>query len=153
MKATWYYRNIVEPKRPYIQDAWCMQVVAKPDRREIQPDGRIRYWGYVEELGRYLRVVTLPDAETVLNAFPDRNFKPWHAMRFSYDAETDSLYIHLSERPGTDAAEAAPGIVIDFDKEGRPVGIDIEHARALVDLDELDLTALPVQNLLLRHPV
>ena len=51
-----------------------MQVVAKPDRREIQPDGRIPYWGYVEELGRYLRVVTTPDAETVLK-FANRNFK------------------------------------------------------------------------------
>ncbi|GJQ22155.1 MAG: hypothetical protein HBSIN02_25100 [Bacteroidia bacterium] len=36
---------------------------------------RIRYWGYVEELGKYLRVVTLEDGETVHNAFPDRDFK------------------------------------------------------------------------------
>jgi hypothetical protein len=41
----------------------------------VQPDGRVRYWGYVEELGgRALRVVALEDGETVLNAFPDRNF-------------------------------------------------------------------------------
>jgi len=26
-------------------------------------------------MGKYLRVVTLADGETVLNAFPDRNFK------------------------------------------------------------------------------
>jgi uncharacterized protein YuzE len=72
-------------------------------------------------------------------------------MRFSYDPETDSLYIHLSERPGADAEEAAPGVVIDFDAEGRPVGIDIEHARDVVDLSELDLRALPVENLRLRQ--
>jgi len=35
----------------------------------------VRYWVHVEELGRYLRVVTLEDGETVHNAFPDREFK------------------------------------------------------------------------------
>ncbi|MDR3721430.1 MAG: hypothetical protein P4L00_07495 [Candidatus Acidoferrales bacterium] len=42
----------------------------------IQPDGRIRFWGILPELGgRALRVVTLADGETVHNAFPDRDFK------------------------------------------------------------------------------
>lgn len=76
MKAAGYYRNVVEPKRSYLQDAWCERVLALPSRKETQPDGRIRHWGYVEELGKYLRVVTLPDGETVLNAFPDRGFTP-----------------------------------------------------------------------------
>jgi hypothetical protein len=45
-------------------------------RRERQPDGRIRQWGYVAELGgRALRVITLSDGETVHNAFPDRDFE------------------------------------------------------------------------------
>jgi hypothetical protein len=35
-----------------------------------------RQWRWIEELGRYLRVVTLPDGETIHNAFPDRRFKP-----------------------------------------------------------------------------
>ncbi len=40
-----------------------------------QPDGRIRYWARIPELNdRILRVVTLEDGETVLNAFPDRDF-------------------------------------------------------------------------------
>jgi len=46
-----------------------------PVRKEIQSDDRIRYWGFIEEIGRYLRVVTLGDGESVHNAFPDRNFK------------------------------------------------------------------------------
>jgi len=40
-----------------------------------QPDGRIRQWGYIPALGRWLRVVTLEDGETVHNAFPDRDFQ------------------------------------------------------------------------------
>jgi hypothetical protein len=44
--------------------------------REVQDDGRIRHWGYVDELGkRALRVVTLADGVTVHNAFPDRDFE------------------------------------------------------------------------------
>jgi hypothetical protein len=45
-------------------------------RTEVQPNGRIRHWGYVPEMGRYLRVVTEPDGKTVHNAFFDRRFKP-----------------------------------------------------------------------------
>ena len=62
-------------KRPYLKREWCEQVVAGPLKREEQPDGRIRFWGVVPELGgRVLRVITLEDGETVHNAFPDRNF-------------------------------------------------------------------------------
>jgi len=32
-------------------------------------------WIFVPGLGKYLRVVTLEDGETVHNAFPDRDFK------------------------------------------------------------------------------
>ena len=62
-------------KRPYLRDEWIENILQNPLRKEIQPEGRVRYWGYVEELKRYLRVVTLADGETVHNAFPDRSFK------------------------------------------------------------------------------
>ena len=75
MKTTRYFEEQVLRKRPYLQRAWCETVIAAPVRREVQDDGRIRYWALVPELGRFLRVVTLADSETVLNAFPDRGFK------------------------------------------------------------------------------
>lgn len=62
-------------KRPYIRHEWCELALRAPSKREIQPDGRIRHWVYIPELGRYLRVVTLQDGETVHNAFLDRRFK------------------------------------------------------------------------------
>ena len=49
--------------------------IDNPAHRETQPDGRIRYWVYISELQRYLRVVTLEDGETIHNAFPDRGFR------------------------------------------------------------------------------
>ena len=75
MKTTRYFEEQVLLKRPYLRREWCERVVRKPDRREVQPDGRIRFWAYVEELGKHLRVVTLEDGETVHNAFPDSKYK------------------------------------------------------------------------------
>jgi len=75
VKVTRYFLEQVLRKRPYIRPEWCERVIQQPLKKEVQPDGRIRYWGYIPELGRYLRVVTLADGETVRNAFPDRNFK------------------------------------------------------------------------------
>ncbi|WP_197711051.1 hypothetical protein [Chromatium okenii] len=76
-QMTDYFRNDVLIKRPYIQLHWCLAEIQMPIRCEIQADdGRIRYWWFVPELQRYLRVVTLADGVTLHNAFPDRRFKP-----------------------------------------------------------------------------
>jgi len=53
----------------------CERVVAKPLSTEIQEDGRIRYWGYVKEFDKFIRVVVLEDGETIHNAFMDRNYR------------------------------------------------------------------------------
>jgi len=76
METTRYFREQVLRKRSYIKIEWCEEIVKRPLAREVQPDGRVRYWGIVRELeGRILRVVTLEDGKTVHNAFPDRNFQ------------------------------------------------------------------------------
>ncbi len=66
-------------------------------------------------------------------------------MRLSYHRDTDSLYIHLVERAGKETQEVAPGIVIDFDESGKPVGIDIEHAQDILDMDKLDIESFPLK--------
>jgi len=63
-------------RRPYLQMAWIEQTVQNPVQTEVQENGRIRHWAYIEELGKHLRVIVEPDGETVHNAFPDRGFKP-----------------------------------------------------------------------------
>lgn len=79
MKTTRYFEEQVRRKRPYINPHWCVNIIAAPIRRERQADGRIRFWGEVtlpgEETSRILRVVTLDDGETILNAFFDRGFR------------------------------------------------------------------------------
>lgn len=74
MRTTRYFEEQVLRKRPYLRREWCERVLAEPERRQVQSDGRVRYWRYIAELGRYLRVVTLADGSTVHNAFPDRGF-------------------------------------------------------------------------------
>jgi hypothetical protein len=74
--TTPYFRNDVLTKRSYIKMEWCVAAITNPIRRETQPDGRIRHWVFVPELGKHLRVVTLPDGVTLHNAFPDRRFIP-----------------------------------------------------------------------------
>lgn len=75
MKTTRYFEEQVLRKRPYIRREWCEATIRNPICKEKQPDGRVRYWAFIPELGKYLRVVTLEDGETIHNAFPDRNFK------------------------------------------------------------------------------
>jgi len=79
LETTRYFEEQVLRKRPYLRLEWCAQVLAAPIRRDVQPDGRIRFWGHIllanEEQPRYLRVVTLADGMTVHNAFFDRNFR------------------------------------------------------------------------------
>ena len=65
-------------------------------------------------------------------------------MRVHYDAETDSLYISLSENVSADSREVAPGVVLDFDADGHLVGIDIDRASQVVDLSRVETHALPV---------
>ena len=45
MKTTRYFEEQVLRKRPYIQRQWCLDVLTTPIRREVQPDGCIRFWG------------------------------------------------------------------------------------------------------------
>lgn len=73
-------------------------------------------------------------------------------MKFHYYAETDSLYIDLSEKVSVDSREVAPGVVLDFDAEGHLVGIDIDHASQVVNLSHLEAEALPITNLSLTRP-
>jgi hypothetical protein len=59
-----------------IADEWIERVITKPIAEVVQQDGRIRRWGRIREFGnQVLRVVLLPDGETVHNAFFDRSFR------------------------------------------------------------------------------
>ncbi len=64
-------------------------------------------------------------------------------MKLNYYADTDSLYIDLSELPSAESREISEGVVLDFDAKGNLVGIDIDNASAKVQLKDLVLSNLP----------
>lgn len=64
-------------------------------------------------------------------------------MTLNYYQETDSLYINLSERPSVDSQEISEGILLDYDANGKLVGIDIDNASNKVDMEKLILSQLP----------
>ena len=64
------------PDRAMIQLDWIKRTIDHPEKEIIQQDGRIRRWARIAEMdGRALRVILLPDGETVHNAFFDRDFE------------------------------------------------------------------------------
>jgi len=76
MKTTKYFDYTRKRSdRAEIKDEWIKMVIEKPERSEIQADGRIRKWARIQEMHMYLRVILLEDGETVHNAFFDRSFK------------------------------------------------------------------------------
>ncbi len=68
-------------------------------------------------------------------------------MKFHYYPETDSLYIDLAAKNSSESQEVTQGVVLDFDENGKIVGIDIDNASQIVDLSRLEAESLPVQNL------
>jgi len=77
LKTTGYFRQTRRrPDRAAIQEEWIVAAIERPLAEAVQEDGRIRRWVYIDQAGRYLRVVLLPDGETVHNAFFDRRFQP-----------------------------------------------------------------------------
>ena len=72
MRTTPHFEDAIADRK--IRREWCERVVRKPVEMEVQPNGRIRCWGFIEEAGRYLRVVLLEDGVTFQTAYFDRNF-------------------------------------------------------------------------------
>ena len=70
-------------------------------------------------------------------------------MVFRYFTEEDMLYIELVAAVTTESEEVAPGVVLDFDKTNRVIGIEIEDASKAINLERLELSALPIVDLVM----
>jgi hypothetical protein len=76
VKFTQYFLHMKRrPDRAKIKIEWIGRTVGNPDYTEVQSDKRIRKWKKIKEEGKFLRVILLPDGETIHNAFFDRSFK------------------------------------------------------------------------------
>ena len=46
-------------------------------------------------------------------------------MRLKIDKENDVLYLRLDETAIVESEEVQPGVILDFDKDGRVIGIEL----------------------------
>jgi uncharacterized protein YuzE len=54
-------------------------------------------------------------------------------MHVRVDHGADAIYVNLTDRAIKDSAEVADGIVVDYDAEGRIVGVEILDASKRTD--------------------
>jgi len=60
-------------------------------------------------------------------------------MRMTYDPQADALMLRLSDGPVETSEEVAPDVVLDFDAEGRVVGMEVLFVSELPDANPMGL--------------
>jgi uncharacterized protein YuzE len=58
-------------------------------------------------------------------------------MRLKVDRENDALYFRLDESPVVESEEVAPGVILDFDRDGRVVGVEMLALSTRVESEQL----------------
>jgi len=72
-------------------------------------------------------------------------------MKIQYFPEDDVIYIELSDKGSAESEEVLSGIVIDFDENGVPVGIEISNASNFMHLDKFAIFDLPIRSLVVEN--
>ncbi len=54
-------------------------------------------------------------------------------MKVKYDEEVDVLTIQFSQVPVEESDESKPGVILDYDKAGKIVGIEILNASKQIE--------------------
>ena len=49
-------------------------------------------------------------------------------MNVNYDVTTDSMYISFNGETSIESEEMAEGLILDYNHQGKVVGLDIQHA-------------------------
>jgi uncharacterized protein YuzE len=58
-------------------------------------------------------------------------------LNFHYDADTDAAYLRFSAGKIIESEEVSPGVVLDYDAEGRIVALEVMQARERLPKDVL----------------
>lgn len=58
-------------------------------------------------------------------------------MRLKIDKENDALYFRLDETAIVESEEVQPGVILDFDKNGRVVGIELLDLSTRIEPEKL----------------
>lgn len=70
-------------------------------------------------------------------------------MKIEYDKEVDALYIRIQEKKVAHTREIEEGINLDFDSDGKMIGLEIIGATERYSLE--DIFNLSTENLILER--
>ncbi len=59
-------------------------------------------------------------------------------MKLTIDREANALYLDLDESPAADSEEISPGVILDYNAEGKVVGIEMLYLSRRVGTEQLD---------------
>jgi uncharacterized protein YuzE len=62
-------------------------------------------------------------------------------MKITYDPDQDILQISFNKRPIEETTQIAPGLILDYDEDGKVIGIELRQAAKKVD-DPYEITYL-----------
>jgi uncharacterized protein YuzE len=139
---TEYFENKVLAKRPYLTKEMCIRTV---ERIPFEKKSRMTEKGldFGQEQPNWM-AASFGSSRSLMNELFTTHFLTGDlTMKIEYFPETDSLYVDLADRPGSDTREIGEGIILDIDVKGRVVGIDIDQASKHISLDKLNLKRIP----------
>jgi uncharacterized protein YuzE len=58
-------------------------------------------------------------------------------LKLSYYPDTDTLYMDFSDTVSTESLEVYHNVVFDFDQNRRIIGISIDNASHVIDIEKL----------------
>lgn len=58
-------------------------------------------------------------------------------MKIRYEQSSDAVYIRLKDSKYSESDEVSSNIILDFDKKGNVIGIEILDASNYLDINEL----------------
>ena len=59
-------------------------------------------------------------------------------MKLTIDREEDALYLNLDESPAAESEEISPGVILDYNAEGKIVGIEMLYLSTRVSPEKLN---------------
>ncbi len=62
-------------------------------------------------------------------------------MRMHYSKDVDAMYIRLREDKIEDSDEVSDGVIMDYDKDGNLIAIEILYVSEKADIDQLIIQA------------
>jgi len=65
-------------------------------------------------------------------------------MKIQYFQDTDTLYVEFLDQPTAETREINANLMADFAKDGRVVGVTLEHASEM-DTGTLEMVGFPMQ--------